>query len=364
MLSALRQTAWMPMSPRSVVALISLEPWDDVWRRNQHFAWQLVEQGLVSRLVFVEPPRLGERPRRWSPRPGIQVVRPLLPAPKRLAGLQLAGALLRATALRGVDVVWVNDSTLGRHSLGRGMRAVYDVTDDWRAFDNPPYIRQRIVAAEDELARRARTIVCSEVLAQRWEERYGPRPPVVQNAVDLAAFKNVGPRQLDGPGPHLGYVGTLHSQRLDVDLVLRLARELGGTMHLVGPDSLDEASRHRLMAEPRIRLHGPVPAAEVPAWMTAMDVLICPHLVNDFTLSLDAIKAHEYAAAGRPVVATPTSGFQLLDDPGIVVVPPASFVAAVGAAVGGQRPVRQPTGWAERTREFAQQLLNGPPACA
>ncbi|MBW3646320.1 MAG: glycosyltransferase [Actinobacteria bacterium] len=354
----------MPGSSGPVVGCISLEPWDEVWRRNQHFAWQLVEQGLVSRLVFVEPPRLGERPRRWSPQPGIQVVRPLLPAPKRLGGLQLAGVLLRQTVLRRIDVLWVNDATLGRHCVRKGVQAVYDVTDDWRTFDNPPYIRQRIVSAEDALARQAGTIVCSEVLAQRWEDRYGARPPVVQNAVDLSAFKDVIPHKLDGPGPHVGYVGTLHSQRLDVDLVLRLARELGGAVHLVGPDSLDSESRQRLAAEPRVHLHGPVPASEVPGWMTAMDVLVCPHLVNDFTLSLDAIKAHEYAAAGRPVVATPTSGFQLLDDAGIVVAPAEGFVAAAGAAVGGQGPVKQPTGWRERAREFAGHLLDPEPACA
>ena len=33
-------------------------------------------------------------------------------------------------------------------------------------------------------------------------------------------------------------------------------------------------------------------------------MLICPHLVDEFTLSLDAIKAHEYLATDRPVVAT------------------------------------------------------------
>lgn len=354
----------MPDACPPAVACVSLEPWDDVWRRNQHFAWQLVEQGLVSRLVFVEPPKLGDRPRRWSPRPGVEVVRPLLPAPKRLAGLRLAGVLLRRTALRGIGVLWVNDATLGRYCLRRGARAVYDVTDDWRTFDNPSYIRDRIVFAEDVLARRADTIVCSEVLAQRWQERYGARPPVVQNAVDLGAFTGAAPRQLDGTGPHFGYVGTLHSQRIDVDLALRLAQELGGTVHLVGPDSLDEASRQRLAAEPRVRLHGPVPAAEVPAWMTAMDVLVCPHLVNDFTLSLDAIKAHEYAAAGRPVVATPTSGFQVLDIAGIAVVRPETFVAAVGAAVGGQGPIEQPTGWEARAREFARHLLAPEPSCA
>lgn len=353
----------MPGRAAPVVACISLEPWDDVWRRNQHFSSELLRQGLVSRLVFVEPPRLGRTSSRWSPSAGIQVLRPLLPAPKRLGGLGLAGALLRRTALRDVDVVWVNEATLGRYCLPRHVRAVYDVTDDWRTFANPPYIRRRIVSAEDRLARRAVTIVCSQVLAQRWQERYGHRPPVVQNAADRSAFERATPRRLDGRPPHLGYIGTLHSQRLDVDLVVDLARNVG-TVHLVGPDSLDAGSRQMLASEPRVRRHGPVPAPEVPAWMTAMDVLVCPHLVNDFTLSLDAIKAHEYVAAGRPVVATPTSGFQLLQDAGVSVVPRPGFVAAVRAATGGPSPARKPVDWAERTREFAGHLLDPRPTCA
>lgn len=335
---------------------MSLEPWDDVWRRNQHFAWQLVDQELASTVVFVEPPMLGEPGRRRSPRPGIDVVRPVLPAPKRLGGLHAAGALLRAGALRGVDVLWVNDATLGVHCLSRGTRAVYDVTDDWRTFDNPDYIRRRIVQAEDVLARRAATVVCSEVLAERWEARYGSRPPVVQNAVDLGAFATAGPKRLDGKGPHVGYVGTLHAQRLDVPLLGGVARAVGGTVHLVGPDSLDDASRAVLAAEPRILRHGPVPASEVPSWMKAMDVLVCPHLVNDFTLSLDAIKAHEYVAAGRPVVATPTSGFQSLRADGVAVVTRDGFAERVRAAVGTSGPTQQPVDWAQRAREFAGHL--------
>src|SRR4051812_30685158 len=55
------------------VALLSLEPWDEVWRRNQHLASQLVAQDLASHLVFVEPPALRPAPVR-RPLPGITVV--------------------------------------------------------------------------------------------------------------------------------------------------------------------------------------------------------------------------------------------------------------------------------------------------
>src|SRR4051812_2810474 len=95
------------MSKRPTVACISLEAWDATWRRNQHFAKRLVEQGHVGRIVFVEPPALGHGPRRWSPHAGVDAVRPPLVLPKRAGGLRLSGAWLRRTALRGVDLVWV-----------------------------------------------------------------------------------------------------------------------------------------------------------------------------------------------------------------------------------------------------------------
>ena len=347
------QTSQVPTVSPPVVGCISLEPWDEVWRRNQHLAHQLVAQGLVERIVFIEPPVLGRRGRRFSPEAGIDVVRPLLPLPKRYGGLNACAALLRATVLRGIHVLWVNDPQLGVHCMSR-RPAVYDVTDDWRAFDNPPHIRKRIVAAEDRLVRSAHTVVCSLVLADRWRARYAVDTPVVQNAVDVDAFAVAVPRTLLGEAPHIGYVGTLHESRLDLDLCVALARQVG-TLHLVGPDSLEEDSRARLRAEPRVVMHGPVPSADVPSWMVSMDVLVCPHLVNEFTLSLDAIKAHEYAASGRPVVATPSSGYQT----GLTtaaLVEANTFVEAAREAVGTTPASRAVASWAERAVEFVELL--------
>lgn len=346
------------MTDRPAVVCISLEPWDRTWRRNQHFASRLVRQGLVSRLVFVEPPRPGLGARAWSPQTGIRVVRPPLALPKRAGGLHICGRQLQRSALRAADVVWVNDPALGVHCRSAGARVVYDVTDDLRTFAQPGYITDRIVAAEDLLARTADTIVCSEELARRWRDRYDVVATVVHNAVDVEAFATAVPVTNTGASPHIGYVGTLHAHRLDIDLVLQLADACPGTIHLVGPNSLEEPDRDRLAAHPRVSVHGPVDAADVPGWMRAMDVLISPHVVNEFTLSLDAIKSREYLAAGRPVVATPTSGFQLLSSPGLTVVDRQGFSATVLAAVGRSVPVTTVVGWDERTREFARALLS------
>ena len=342
------------------VALVSLEPWDTTWRRNQHLVSRLVGDGHLNEVVFVEPPSPGRGAKPWSPQPNVTVIRPSLLVPKRIGGLAVVGAWLRWTALRRVDVVWVNDPDLGVHCLPLARPALYDVTDDWRTFGQAPRVLKRLVAAEDRLAHRARTVVCSQVLADRWQERYGVVAAVLRNGVDLEAIDAAQPRALPGKAPHLGYVGTLHAERLDLSLVADLAKSDVGTVHLVGPSSLRPSETAALEAA-GVRLHGPVPSAEVPSWMVSLDVLLSPHLVSDFTLSLDAIKSYEYLATGRPVVATPTSGFQRLSAPQLDVVNRESFVDAVRAAAetpaSGAVRARD-AGWDVRAATMAR-LLDG-----
>lgn len=343
------------------VALVSLEPWDDVWRRNQYLAKHLVESGVVSSLLFLEPPKPGLRPGEpREPMPGIRAVPLNLHLPKRAGGLAELGFRLRTGILRRADVLWVNDPALGVHCLREGQPALYDVTDDWRSYDFPPRIVRRIAAAEDELADRAKTVVCSAVLRDRWRQRYGVDAAVVHNGVDADAWAAAEPRSYDGPGPHVGYVGTLQPERLDIDLVLEVADDSAvGRVHLIGPDSLGEVSRARLTGHPKVVLHPPVPAADVPAWTKGLDVLLSPHVVTSFTLSLDAIKSYEYLASGRPVVATRTSGFQHLGKvPRVHLADHRAFKAAIHTALRAPRHTSSPEDidWTARAREFGDQM--------
>jgi teichuronic acid biosynthesis glycosyltransferase TuaH len=337
------------------VVLISPERWDDVWRRNQHLAARLPALGLADHVTFVNPAdRSGGD--EYSPVPGVTVISPRRLVPKRLGGLRMVARSLRRTRAHHCDTLWVNDPTTGAYLLGHA-RATYDVTDDWRTFHLTPRERRRMVAAEDVLARRARTVVCSEELRRRWQERYDVDAVIVNNAVDVAGIRRASPVDLGAEGPHVGYIGTLHDARLDVTLVLQTADAMPAShLHLVGPDSLSEASRHSLSSRPNITLHGKIPASDVPSWLVAFDVLICPHVVTPFTLSLDAIKAYEYLATSRPVVATPTSGFQVLEAPGLTVTAD-GFVGAVrrAAELSGDFH-RQVPNWDDRARQFAEAL--------
>ena len=338
------------------VALISLEPWDDVWRRNQHLASRLPALGLADHVTFVNPARWSHSAT-YSPVPGVTVVSPVRRIPKRLGGLRFVAASIKRKVTRHCDTLWINDPNTGAW-LSSHPRANYDVTDDWRSAPFTPRELHRLISAEGVLADRARTIVCSEELRRRWKSRYDVDASIVQNAVDSEAIHRAKPRDLGSHGPHIGYVGTLHESRLDIDLVLRTVEILpGGRVHLVGPDCLSEGERSRLMSSPRVILHGSVPAPEVPSWLVAFDVLICPHVVSEFTLSLDAIKAYEYLATARPVVATPTSGFQELSAPGLYVSQ-AEFPDAVRAAAARNDTFRRNVpDWDDRAREFAAALL-------
>ena len=345
-------------SPQPVVMLVSLENYDEVWRRNQHFVHQLLAQQVASQVIFVAPPE-PDGPREWQPAHGVTVVVPPLHVAPRFGGILLSALWLRQHWLGQADLLWVNNAPLGRWLLG-GRPAVYDVTDDWRESVMGWASRRRLIKAEGLLARRARTVVCSPVLASRWHARYGVTAAVIPNAVDASLVRDAQPRELEGPGPHGAYVGTLHEDRLDVELVIRLASSgILGTLHLVGPDHLDPARRAQLQATGNVRIHGPVPRDDVPSWLQAMDVLLLPHVVSPFTLALDAIKAHEYLATQKPIVATPTSGFQGMEGvEGVTVVGPDRYLAAVqeGLRSGPVAHLRPVVEWAARAAEFGDVL--------
>lgn len=336
------------------VVVVSAEDWDSVWRRNQHFASRLIDLRLASTLTFVTPSRL-RKVDSFSPRAGITVLTPRRWLPKRAGGLWLVAISLKLRLRHACDTLWINDAPVGAR-LRIGQRAAYDVTDDWREAGLSPRERRRLIRAERRLAHSVKTVVCSQELQSRWRDRYGVEAEVVPNAVDVMSIHRAKSIPL-GERPNVGYVGTLHDDRLDKHAVLSTADALTeGQVHLVGPDCLSDATRSDLLAHPRVRIHGAVRSEDVPSWLASFDVLICPHRVTPFTLSLDAIKAHEYLATKLPIVATPASGFQRLEAAGLTVTQ-SDFADAVNRALNaGGEFHRSVVDWNVRATQFASAL--------
>jgi glycosyltransferase involved in cell wall biosynthesis len=369
------------MAALTELVVCSLEPWDDVWRRNQFFVDALLRRSAAVRVLFVEPPadvlfELAQRRRPMTP--GIRslridgrlhALRPLKPLPRRFG--PLADRVLQR---RVVDVaqrlgftsptLWLNDVTYAPLIRRTGWPTVYDVTDDWLLAPFPPREIDRLRALDAiALAEAHGVVVCSPALAaSRGAER---NVTLVSNGVDREHFRRPRPRPRDlPPAPTAVYVGTLHDSRLDVDLLIELARSLTEvSVVLVGPDALRTASRHRLKALPNIHVLGSRPYADVPAYFQHADVVLVPHRVTAFTESLDPIKAYECLAVDVPVVATPVAGFRELAAY-LAVVPGESFAAAVQAVLAAP-PIRpdpgEPPTWDERAQAFELVLTR---ACA
>ena len=207
-------------------------------------------------------------------------------------------------------VLWVNDPAAAELLRQSGWPALYDITDDWLTADRSSRERERVVDDETYLLQHCQeVVVCSPRLL---ETKHARHVTLIPNAVDVDAYRAELPRPADLPsGPVVLYLGTLHRDRLDVELTAELARSLGNQARvvLVGPVALDHDDQ-ALLSSAGALLLGPREHTTVPAYLTNADVLVVPHVVTPFTDSLDPIKVYEYLAAARPVVSTPVAGFR------------------------------------------------------
>jgi len=364
------------------LVVMSLERWDDVWRRNQHLVAGLLAADPALRVLFVEPPadpthdlRARRRPDLGQgvtvvgdPAPGrLWTVRPVKRLPRRFdprADDRLARAVMRSAASLGMraPLLWINDPGAVALADRSGWPTLYDITDDWLSADRPAAERERSAANEARLLETAReVVVCSAEL----ERRKGAMRPVVliPNAVDVAAYRRSAARPVDLPtGPVALYLGTVHPHRLDLDLCEAVARELGskGTLTLVGPNLLAPEQTERLRRA-GVRFLGPRSRDEVIGYLQHADVLVVPHVVTAFTDSLDPIKLYEYQAVGRPVVSTSVAGFRDAADPRVTLADSDAFARAVVGAVpstmpfphGADGPVPD---WSERVAAMGEVL--------
>ena len=326
------------------LVFISLEPWDDIWRRNQFLCAGLLRRSESSQILFVQPPcdnsyairtrNFAEvrasaslvsggyenrlqlfTPTKWLPN--------TLPLGRKLNEMSLKSQVRGALASLGWSSthLWINaHEAASLLDAGIAVQSIYDITDDWTKFSgNQAHLK--VVKQQDfKLCVGAtEVIVCSD---QLFEDKRNlvkaNRLHLIPNGVHVDHYHAVmdqsrplHPVAQSWRKPVFGYTGTIHGDRVDVKLLSRIATvNPQATIAMVGPNLLDAAVRLALSKHSNIVFTGAKPYAELPDIMRAFDVCMVPHVVTAFTESLNPIKLWEYLAAGKPIVSTNVAGFR------------------------------------------------------
>ncbi|HYS06563.1 MAG TPA: glycosyltransferase [Candidatus Dormibacteraeota bacterium] len=213
--------------------------------------------------------------------------------------------VLARAGFERVDLLWMSTGSPFLALLDEvpHTAAVYRMSDDTAAFPDTP---RSFPILETEICRRADLVVATaRRLVARAREKGARRVLHLPNACDPGPFVAGGAEPEDirtAARPRAVYAGAIDGW-FDVALLVDTARRLPGwTFLLIGPQRADLSP---LRALSNVRLLGPRPYADLPAYLKASDAGIVPFALNDLTHSIHPLKVYEYCAAALPVVATP-----------------------------------------------------------
>ena len=354
-----------PRAPGGAFSIVCVSPqeWDaDLPTNRQQIMRRAAERG--HDVVFVESGSF-----LWR-RPGRLLRAPLKEARRRLRGEAVAERLRVRSALTFVpwgkryelasrinfaltrrmlrralkrlpqpSILWIYDPAAAAlaGSVGEAF-AVYDCVDDYAEQYAPDARRMALVAAADkEAARRSRLVFATtEPLAER-HRAFNANTHVVPNVADYAHFSRAADPQLAAPDvrelpyPVIGFAGNLSADKVDFSLLEALAAARADwTLLLVGPARPGtDAAIGRLRALSNVRWLGWKPYDQLPRYMAAFDVGLCPYLANAYTRNVFPLKVYEYLAAGKPVVATGTPALAGMEPDVVVADGASSLLAAV-----------------------------------
>jgi teichuronic acid biosynthesis glycosyltransferase TuaH len=314
----------MLSSAKQQVIWISGESWDRYGGAHRNMATALAEH---ARILWVDPPvspvtvakyryggartakpalaQVTDRVTRLTPvvlpglsRPGIRATTPVL------MRAQIRWAVRRlAFRPKAVVTAYLADLLGG---WGDDVTSVLYGTDDYVAGAELMRVAAGHVRKQERRALASADVVVAITpeLGQRWSG-LGAKPVVIPNGCwpdGAAATSTAGTTGLARPVAAL--VGQF-SGRIDFD-VLEAIVDSGNSLLLLGPhDPRWEPERFRqLISRPSVRYTGPVPNADVPAWLADVDVGITPYLDSPFNRASFPLKTLEYLSLGLPAVAT------------------------------------------------------------
>ena len=150
-------------------------------------------------------------------------------------------------------------------------------------------------------------------------ERHNQKSYFVGQGCDLSAFKKENIHSVpadisDIPKPIIGYIGTLVTLRLDINLIKFIATSKPEwNVVLVGPEDEDflASDLHQLK---NVWFLGAKAEKELPAYLNTFSVAVNPQIFSELTIGNYPRKIDEYLAMGKPTVASKTEAMSYFKD--------------------------------------------------
>lgn len=227
-----------------------------------------------------------------------------------------------ATAKLGFsDFILFNDSSmfLGLHlkEMLRPKVYVYYMRD---YLVKVPYWQKHGERMEPEVVAKADVLTTNSDFFTDFGLQYNPHSYMVGQGCDVSHFSDKDntikvPDDLSViSAPVIGYVGSLTSLRLDIELLEYIAKQkINWSIVLVGPEDQDfkKSKLHNLR---NVYFLGSKDASQLPNYVKGFDVTMNPQITNNLTIGNYPRKIDEYLAMGKPVVATKTKAMQMFED--------------------------------------------------
>lgn len=168
--------------------------------------------------------------------------------------------------------------------------------------------------------------------------QYNAESFFIGQGCDLSLFteceSNSTPEDIvDIKGPIIGYIGTLVTLRLEIDIIRYIAiTRPDWSIVLVGPEDqgFQKSDLHDIK---NIHFLGSKNESELATYLNAFDVAINPQLQSELTIGNYPRKIDEYLAMGKPTVATDTIAMQYFKDYVSLVKDNPGWVSAIESEI-------------------------------
>jgi teichuronic acid biosynthesis glycosyltransferase TuaH len=172
------------------------------------------------------------------------------------------------------------------------------------------YWKKHGVKLEADLIRKNDLCVCNSEYLNEYCKLFNLNSFNVGQGCDFSGFfadyysKPLGLQNLEGI--IIGYVGTLSSLRLDINILKYVAKSFPEhQIVLVGAEDNDFKSSE-LHDLNNVHFLGQKPYLQLPSYIKFFDLCINPQLINEITIGNYPRKVDEYLAFGKPVIASKT----------------------------------------------------------